>query len=86
MGYKARWGAWLLVAFLVPVTVMVHRFWGLADPQAAMMQQVNFMKNLSLLGGALLICHFGSGPLSLDAKSKGRPAFTENARIEERVR
>jgi uncharacterized membrane protein YphA (DoxX/SURF4 family) len=26
-----------------------------------------FMKNAALLGGALLISHFGSGPLSLDA-------------------
>ena len=65
LGYKAKWGAWLLVLFLVPVTVTLHRFWGLADAQAAMMQQIMFMKNVSMLGGALLIAHFGSGPLSV---------------------
>jgi putative oxidoreductase len=27
-----------------------------------------FMKNVALLGGALLITQFGSGPLSLDAR------------------
>ena len=27
LGYKARWGAWLLVVFLVPVTLMMHAFW-----------------------------------------------------------
>jgi uncharacterized membrane protein YphA (DoxX/SURF4 family) len=32
------------------------------------MQQAMFMKNLSMLGGALLIAHFGAGPLSLDAR------------------
>jgi putative oxidoreductase len=32
------------------------------------MQAANFMKNMGLLGGALLICYFGSGPLSLDNK------------------
>jgi uncharacterized membrane protein YphA (DoxX/SURF4 family) len=26
-----------------------------------------FMKNLTMLGGALLISHFGAGPLSFDA-------------------
>lgn len=66
LGYKARIGAWLLVLFLVPVTLMMHNFWGIADPMAAQMQQVMFMKNLSMLGGALLIAHFGAGPLSLD--------------------
>jgi len=71
-GYKAKFGAWLLVLFLVPVTIMIHRFWGLTDSQAAMMQQIMFLKNLSMLGGALLISYFGSGPLSLDAKNKIR--------------
>ena len=66
-GYKARWGAWLIVLFLVPVTVMMHRFWGLPDAQVAMIQQIMFMKNVSMTGAALLIAYFGSGPLSLDA-------------------
>lgn len=65
LGIKAKWGAWLIVLFLIPVTLMMHKFWGLSDPQAAMMQQIMFMKNVSMLGGALLIAHFGSGPLSI---------------------
>src|SRR5258708_34403982 len=31
-GYKARWGAWLLVAFVMPVTLMMHGFWKLQGP------------------------------------------------------
>ena len=69
LGYRARLGAWLLVAFLVPVTLMMHNFWAVADPQMAQLQQGMFMKNLSMLGGALLIAHFGAGPVSLDAQS-----------------
>jgi putative oxidoreductase len=65
LGYRAKCGAWLLVIFLVPVTVMMHKFWGLPDPMAAMMQQIMFMKNISMLGAALLITQFGSGPASL---------------------
>jgi putative oxidoreductase len=70
VGYKAKWGAWLIVLFLVPVTLSMHKFWGLDDPQATMMQQVMFMKNVSMLGAALLIAYFGSGPLSLDNRAK----------------
>jgi putative oxidoreductase len=51
---------------------MMHRFWDLPDPQAAMMQQVMFLTNLSMLGGALLISHFGPGPIGLDAQSSVR--------------
>ena len=67
-GYKARIGAWMLVLFLVPVTFMMHKFWGIADPQAAQMQMINFMKNMSMIGGALLITQFGAGPVSFDAR------------------
>ncbi|HEU5304317.1 MAG TPA: DoxX family protein [Gemmatimonadales bacterium] len=68
LGYHARQGAGLLVLFLVPVTLALHQFWGVQDPASAQMQQSMFMKNLSMLGGALLIAYFGAGPLSLDAR------------------
>ena len=68
VGYKAKIGAWLLVLFLVPVTFMMHRFWGIGDPQASQMQMIMFMKSISMLGGALLITQFGAGPASLDAR------------------
>jgi putative oxidoreductase len=69
LGYKTRIGALLLVLFLVPVTLMMHRFWGLSDPQAAMMQQGMFLKNVSILGGAILLGYFGAGPLSIDGRA-----------------
>jgi putative oxidoreductase len=65
-GYKAKWGGWLIVLFLVPVTVMIHNFWTMTDPNMAQVNQIMFMKNLSMLGAALLITYFGSGPLSVD--------------------
>lgn len=68
LGYKARIGAWLLVLFLVPVTLAMHRFWGLTDANLAVLQMTMFLKNLSMLGGALLITHFGAGPWSFDAR------------------
>lgn len=66
LGYKAKLGAWLLVLFLVPVTLMMHNFWVVQDPMGHQMQQVMFFKNLSMLGAALLITQLGSGPASLD--------------------
>jgi putative oxidoreductase len=71
LGYRAKIGAWLLVLFLIPVTLTMHKFWGVSDPTAAQMQMAMFMKNVSMLGGALLITQFGAGPWSLDAKHEG---------------
>ena len=73
VGYKAKWGALLLALFLVPVTVMLHNFWAVPDPMLAQMQQAMFMKNVAMLGGALLISYFGAGPLSLDARVSASP-------------
>ena len=66
LGYKAKWGACLLVLSLIPVTLMMHNFWAISDPMMAQMQQIMFMKNLALLGAALFISQMGSGPMSLD--------------------
>jgi len=68
LGYRARLGAWLLVVFLVPVTLMLHNFWAVSDPMMRAMQMAMFMKNLGLLGGALLITQLGAGPGSLDSR------------------
>lgn len=68
LGYRAKLGAWALVLFLVPVTLMMHQFWAAPNQEAAAIQLAMFMKNLSLIGGALLITQFGSGPMSLDTR------------------
>ncbi|MGA9392544.1 MAG: DoxX family protein [Candidatus Sulfotelmatobacter sp.] len=70
LGYRAKLGAWLIVLFLIGVTPMMHNFWAVADPMMHQMQMIMFMKNLSMLGGALIISQFGSGPWSLDARGK----------------
>jgi putative oxidoreductase len=71
LGYHARVGAALLLVFLLPVTLVMHDFWSVADPMAAQLQQVMFMKNLAIMGGALLIVYFGSGPFSLGGRRRG---------------
>lgn len=67
LGYRTRFGAWLLVIFLVPVTLMMHNFWAVWDPATSQIEKAMFMKNVTMVGGALLISYFGAGPLSLDA-------------------
>ena len=44
-----------LVAFLVPVTFMMHNFWTLQDPMAKMSDMIMFTKNISMLGYTLIL-------------------------------
>jgi putative oxidoreductase len=67
LGYHARIGALLLALFLIPVTLIMHAFWNIPDAQMAQLQMAMFMKNVSMLGAALMILHFGAGPISIDA-------------------
>lgn len=69
LGYRVRFGASLIVLFLLPATFMMHKFWGISDPVAAHTQLAMFMKNIAMIGSALLISQFGAGPLSLDSRS-----------------
>ena len=72
LGYHARIGAWLIALFLVAVTPTMHNFWAVKDPIMAQMQMIMFLKNVSMLGGALLISQLGAGPWSLDARRSSR--------------
>lgn len=59
-GIFSRIGAYCLIAFLVPVTVIYHPFWILQAPERDL-QLIMFMKNLAILGGMMMVAVFGSG-------------------------
>ena len=70
VGYRTRIGAWLIALFLIGVTPIMCNFWKITDPMSHQIQMIMFMKNLAMLGGALLISQFGPGPWSLDSRKK----------------
>jgi len=68
LGFHGKLGAWLLVLFLVPVTLAMHNFWAVKDPMMQQIQMAMFLKNISVLGAALFFTQIGTGPLSLDSR------------------
>jgi uncharacterized membrane protein YphA (DoxX/SURF4 family) len=67
-GFKPRQGLAALIAFLVPVTLQMHRFWEEADGQKRQAEMVNFMKNMALVGAALAMMQIDEPwPDSIDA-------------------
>jgi putative oxidoreductase len=69
-GFLTRVGALGLVAFMIITTYFFHDFWNLAGAEQKT-QMVQFMKNLSIMGGLLMIASSGAGRYSLDAIVRG---------------
>ncbi len=66
-GFLARIGAIGLFVYLAITTLVMHAFWNL-EGQERLMQNVQFMKNLSIMGGLLLLFAAGPGRYSIDAR------------------
>ncbi|KJY44964.1 DoxX family membrane protein [Streptomyces sp. A1547] len=58
VGLWADIGMLLLAAFCFPTAVLMHGFWAEKDPQAKMMDQVHFFKDVALGGAALVMFAF----------------------------
>ncbi len=61
LGYRARLAALVMAIYLVPVSLVFHDFGG-----------TQFLKNLGLIGGLLMVAAHGAGRLSLDARSAAK--------------
>jgi putative oxidoreductase len=67
-GVKPRHGLAGLIAFLIPTTLKMHRFWEETDGQTQRAESVNFMKNVALMGAALTMMQIDEPwPASVDA-------------------
>jgi putative oxidoreductase len=48
-----RTGAWILLAFVSVVSVLMHNFWDYSGPEVVV-EMVHFLKNVSIAGGLLV--------------------------------
>ncbi len=63
-GVLPRVAATALAGSLIPTTLAGHRFWAEEDPQARAAQRIQFLKNMSMLGGLLLVAIGPHAPTS----------------------
>ena len=54
-GWRADVGAGMLIVFLVAATAIFHRFWQMTDPQRRNGSRINFLNNVGILGGLVLL-------------------------------
>jgi putative oxidoreductase len=65
VGWKTRWAAWVLAIYVVIATAVAHRFWTYEGAQV-FNQTSHFFKNISIIGGMLVIAAVGPGRYSVD--------------------
>jgi uncharacterized membrane protein YphA (DoxX/SURF4 family) len=70
LGKAPRLASAALATSLVPTTVAAHRFWEIEDPERRQAEQIQFLKNLGLLGGLMLA----------SADTEGKPSLAWRAR------
>lgn len=64
LGFKTRWVAFALAGFTVLSALIFHRDFG------NQMQMINFMKNLAMAGGLLLLVEHGASPPAIDQSGR----------------
>jgi putative oxidoreductase len=64
-GFQTKIAAWILFLYLIPVTFFFHNFWAM---QGVEQQQnmINFLKNVAIMGGLVILATNGAGPYSVD--------------------
>ena len=66
LGFMSAYAAPLMLVFTVIATVTSHRFWQFSDPAQYRAQNTNFWKNVSMMGGMLLLFVTAGGRYSVD--------------------
>lgn len=74
-GWQARAAAFIMFFYLSVVSVLLHNFWA-AQGIAAGGMQTQFLKNLGIMGGLLMIAAYGSGKWSVTSTREGRSSNT----------
>ena len=65
IGFQARSAAWLLFLYLIPATLVFHNFWAASGAEHDA-QMMNFVKNVTIMGGLLILAANGAGRYSVD--------------------
>ncbi|QHF29139.1 DoxX family protein [Pseudomonas sp. R32] len=67
LGFYTRPLAFLFALFVIGTAVIGHPFWNMVDPAKAA-NTVQFFKNMSIVGGLLLLSVTGAGRFSVDGR------------------
>ncbi len=68
VGWQARIAAFVMCLYLGAVSVMLHNFWSVTSEMSRGGMQTQFLKNVGIMGGLLMIAAYGAGRWAVDSK------------------
>jgi putative oxidoreductase len=72
LGFATRYAAAMMIVFVIVATLTSHRYWEYADIAQRRAQEVNFYKNLTIIGGMFFAFVTAGGRFSLDGLLRRR--------------
>ncbi|WP_158769784.1 DoxX family protein [Paraglaciecola sp. L1A13] len=70
VGFKGRIAAFILAGLTLVISVFMHNFWNLPEGGNVAHETQNFVKNMAIMAGLLILSARGTGPFSLDNRTK----------------
>lgn len=69
VGWQTKYAALALAVFTLAAGLFFHDFWTMPDGQERTMQMANFMKNIAIVGGFLVLAAHGAGRYAIETRS-----------------
>ncbi len=66
VGFKGKFAAFLLAGLTLVINIYMHNFWSMEEGVARMHEMQNFIKNMAIMGGLLVVAGLGTGKFSVD--------------------
>ena len=66
LGFATRYATLLMILFVIVATLISHRYWEFADATQRRIQNVNFYKNVAMVGGLFFLFVSAGGRFSID--------------------
>lgn len=66
IGFKGKIAAFILAGLTLLISLYMHDFWGMVDGMERNHEMQNFVKNMAIMAGLLIVASQGTGKVSLD--------------------
>lgn len=70
VGYNGKIAAFLLAGLTLIISIYMHNFWGMEEGVSRMHETQNFIKNMAIMAGLLMVVAHGTGKFSVDNRIK----------------
>lgn len=70
VGYQAKIAAFLLAGLTLVISIVMHDFWDVQEAVQRGHETQNFVKNMGIMAGLLVMAGLGAGPFSIDNRKK----------------